>query len=281
MKELSHQQSEDLICRLRDDLSAKAIEDIAFAPLERKALQALHGFYARQEIERTTVKPTYERTGEESYCSVCGVRVRSGSTECVMHSIARRSAASLSLIVFLISLSCLAIDLPPIPELKTYKGTDIRRGAERLMSPPKPRPRASAVIGGPGPVTFSMAVAEISPHSVRLAWDESPSTNILGYSIFVGSSPTFYTNRIDVGMNLTTIVPDLSGGDYFFVARCYNAETNSEFSNVVEYVVPSIVLTTRILSSASMSGPWTDTGVSLSLTNPAPPLYFKLNITTQ
>ncbi len=171
----------------------------------------------------------------------------------------------------------LAMEFPPVPH--SYSKSESKRGAEKLMQLKKPVATPKLAFIGPCPVTFEMKLEATAPASVTLGWNASPSTNVDGYYILTGSSPTLYTNRTDAGTNLTLTLSVVAGQDLFFVCQAYNSVTNSEFSNVLEFRVPSYrVMNVRTLASPSLDGPWADTGTVLSVTNPVSPLFFKLGI---
>ncbi len=77
--------------------------------------------------------------------------------------------------------------------------------------------------------------------SVTLAWDASPGTNVVGYTLYEGNASGQYTNRIWVGNVLIfTLSPLTKGQTYYFVATASDAEgLESEYSNEVSYTVPT------------------------------------------
>jgi hypothetical protein len=60
---------------------------------------------------------------------------------------------------------------------------------------------------------------------VRLMWDASPDTNVVGYAIYHGPSSGNYSTRIEVGNKLNIALTNLANNsNYYFVATAYTAE---------------------------------------------------------
>jgi hypothetical protein len=76
--------------------------------------------------------------------------------------------------------------------------------------------------------------------SVTLAWDPSPDSTVVGYSIYSGVASGTYTNKVDVG-NATsgTIFGLVERVTYFFAVCAYDANgLESDFSNELSFTVP-------------------------------------------
>jgi hypothetical protein len=74
---------------------------------------------------------------------------------------------------------------------------------------------------------------------VALAWDPSPSVNVVGYKILVGTSSGQYQRVLDVGPHLTGTVHDLGHGKWFAVVTAYDhLGLESRPSNEVSFEVP-------------------------------------------
>ena len=75
---------------------------------------------------------------------------------------------------------------------------------------------------------------------VGLAWDPSPSTNVVGYNIYHGVASRTYTNVINAANNLTCTVSNLvRGTTYYFAATAYdNWGLESDYSEELSYTVP-------------------------------------------
>jgi hypothetical protein len=73
---------------------------------------------------------------------------------------------------------------------------------------------------------FSTCMAVAACESVPLGWDASISTNVSGYALYYGTNSGSHPNRIDMGTNISGLVPGLSeGGTYYFVVTSYSAST--------------------------------------------------------
>jgi len=68
--------------------------------------------------------------------------------------------------------------------------------------------------------------------TVTLAWDASPSTNVIGYRIYYGPSSRAYTNVTDVGNALMVTLSNIPPGvTSFYAATAYDlAGLESDFS---------------------------------------------------
>lgn len=78
-------------------------------------------------------------------------------------------------------------------------------------------------------------------HSVSLAWDPSPGSDIAGYSIYMGGSHLIFTNRTFFGNVTNCTIGGLNPrGVYYFVATATDTSgLESDFSNEVSYTVPA------------------------------------------
>jgi hypothetical protein len=109
--------------------------------------------------------------------------------------------------------------------------------------------------------------------SVSLAWDPSPSQNVVGYRLYYGPTPGMQTVFVDAGLKTSETV-DIPPGKYYFVARAYNATGESGPSNEVEYVQAAPVPTptsvwqqSQITDLRVLSG--SDNSVIITWTKPA------------
>lgn len=77
---------------------------------------------------------------------------------------------------------------------------------------------------------------------VSLAWDASPSTEVTGYKIYVGTASRIYGPPITIGNQLTYTVTGLAGGTtYFFTATAFDGAGNeSDYSNEVFKAIPTV-----------------------------------------
>ncbi len=76
---------------------------------------------------------------------------------------------------------------------------------------------------------------------VRLAWDPSPSPEVIGYRLYWGTQSRLYTSSLDAGLVTTATVSGLvAGTTYYFAATAYApGGLESDFSNEVQYTVPA------------------------------------------
>ena len=120
--------------------------------------------------------------------------------------------------------------------------------------------------------------------NVTLAWDKSPSANVIGYRLYWGVTTRMYTNMINAGTNLTATVSNLlAGTTFYFAATAYNAALNeSTFSNEAQYTPPTnappaapqnLRVTFQMQSGLNPNGPWTNVaGATVTVTNAVDPL---------
>ena len=79
--------------------------------------------------------------------------------------------------------------------------------------------------------------------SVSLAWDASPTIDVMGYVVHYGGASRKYTTSLDVGDTTTATVRGLNEGvNYFFAVTAYDpVGRNSVPSNEISYQVPIAV----------------------------------------
>lgn len=68
-------------------------------------------------------------------------------------------------------------------------------------------------------VTAGTALAQTI--SVQLEWDANSETDVLGYTVFVGTEPGTYTEQHDVGNQTTFVYPATVGVHYYFAVAAY------------------------------------------------------------
>ena len=80
-----------------------------------------------------------------------------------------------------------------------------------------------------------------SSASLRLFWEPSPDSNVVGYAVYYGSVGTLTTNRSDAGNTTNALVSSLQPGwtYFFYVTACDSVRNESDPSNVINYTVPS------------------------------------------
>jgi chitodextrinase len=72
----------------------------------------------------------------------------------------------------------------------------------------------------------------------NLAWDDSPSSGVQGYYLYVGLQPGSYSQQIDAG-NGTTWQITLSPGTHYLIVRAYGGANLSSPSNELIITVPT------------------------------------------
>lgn len=76
--------------------------------------------------------------------------------------------------------------------------------------------------------------------SVTLAWNPSPSTNVVSYKIYYGTASGQYGNSVSVTGSTNVVVTGLAqGSTYYFAATAVDVQGDqSPFSNESAYFVP-------------------------------------------
>jgi hypothetical protein len=72
---------------------------------------------------------------------------------------------------------------------------------------------------------FRLSASNAPPHSVTLAWDPSPGTNVIAnYNVYYGVASATYTNVVAAGTNTTVSISNLvNGTTYYFAATAVDA----------------------------------------------------------
>jgi hypothetical protein len=83
----------------------------------------------------------------------------------------------------------------------------------------------------------------------RLEWDPSPEPNIAGYRVYDGESSRDYSHVLDVGLQTSVLLADLSAGvtHYFAVTAYDQDQLESPFSDEVTYTAPVDGITSAII----------------------------------
>lgn len=84
---------------------------------------------------------------------------------------------------------------------------------------------------------ISLCASASAQDKATLAWNPSPDGLAVGYFIYYGPASQFYTNKIDVGTNLSWTVGGLDlGTNYFFAVSSYTPNgTESDLSGEVAF----------------------------------------------
>jgi hypothetical protein len=103
------------------------------------------------------------------------------------------------------------------------------------------RPQLLMVLIG-GWIAFVYASQVFSTQSVRLTWNASAGSGIVGYNIFFGTASGDYNSSIQVGGVTDAVVSNLTDGvTYYFALSAYDTSgIQSELSSEVSYFVPGV-----------------------------------------
>lgn len=120
-------------------------------------------------------------------------------------------------------------------------------------------------------LTLSAATVTNPPASVWVTWDPSPDASVRGYYVWTATnSLALATNfvKTPAGTNcVATVTNMVRGKTYFFVVTATNQSgLESDFSNEVQYTVPSppppptlrVIVQLTFQRAEGPSGPWTD-----------------------
>src|SRR5580692_4170931 len=93
--------------------------------------------------------------------------------------------------------------------------------------------------------------ASQTTESVTLAWNQSPSANIVGYNVYYGGVSGNYTNMVSVGNVTNVTISGLPGGvTYYFAATAINSSgLKSGYSSQISYTPPATATTNNPLLS--------------------------------
>ena len=77
-----------------------------------------------------------------------------------------------------------------------------------------------------------------SETSAILSWEPSPSPKVVGYRVYIGTTPGVYSWSVNVGRTTTYTFSNLAVGNYYFVVRAYSASgAESGYSNEVSKTI--------------------------------------------
>ncbi len=115
------------------------------------------------------------------------------------------------------------------------------------------------------------AVSSVAARDITLAWDASPSVDVVRYVVSMGTnSGGPYPQQWPVAgqFNTQLIVPALSPGRYYFVAQAVSSSNLwSDYSNQLNVLIPtppqlvmverpSVLLTGTVYRATNVLGPW-------------------------
>jgi hypothetical protein len=96
-----------------------------------------------------------------------------------------------------------------------------------------------AASNGPQQVPVTLIITAPQSGSAQLSWNPSPSPDVVGYKVYIGTAPRQYTSPINVGTDTThNVVGLLSGKTYYFAVSAYNTQVESAYSNEVQKSIP-------------------------------------------
>lgn len=83
-----------------------------------------------------------------------------------------------------------------------------------------------------------------STGSVTLAWNSSPSSDVVGYNLYYGPASGQYTNKVNVNNKTTNTISGLiQGATYYFVVSAYTlAGVESDPSGEIAYTLPAAIV---------------------------------------
>jgi hypothetical protein len=97
-----------------------------------------------------------------------------------------------------------------------------------------------AASNSPQQIPVTLVIAASQSGVALLSWDPSPSPDVVGYKVYIGTGSRQYTSPIDVGTSLTHKMAGLlSGKTYYFAVTAYNnTQLESAYSNEVQKSIP-------------------------------------------
>ncbi len=122
----------------------------------------------------------------------------------------------------------------------------------------------------PGVLTVAFFASAVA-RDITLAWDESPSADVVSYVVAAGTNdggPYLHQWPVPGRENTTLMLNELSPGRYFFVAYAVNSSNLwSDASNQIEVSIPerpklvlvqrpSVSLTGVVYRATNVLGPW-------------------------
>lgn len=103
-----------------------------------------------------------------------------------------------------------------------------------------------------------LSVPAAADSNVGLAWDQSPSPNLAGNRVYVGTASRTYGPPITIGLQTAYTVTGLKGpATYFFAVTAFDSAGNeSDFSNEVsKFIDTDLVPVTLSISIVPAPGP--------------------------
>ena len=86
--------------------------------------------------------------------------------------------------------------------------------------------------------TSGATASATSTTTAMLSWEPSPSPNVIGYRVYIGTTSGVYSSSINVGSATTCTFSNLAVGNYYFAVRAYSASgAESGYSNEVSKTI--------------------------------------------
>lgn len=86
-------------------------------------------------------------------------------------------------------------------------------------------------------IVLTFFAFSVCAQQVSLVWEASPTEGVEGYVLYYGQDSTNMEYSRDLGNVLATTVEGLGSGTWFFAVTAYSQTRESEYSNVVSYMV--------------------------------------------
>ena len=109
----------------------------------------------------------------------------------------------------------------------------------------------SIVILDPPPLPPTALHLSATADGLGISWDASPTTNVRGYRVYVGTAPESYDSDVDVGPVLTYRVPSVQpNATYYAIVRAYNDDgALSDPTPELSVAIPGPTATQLLLSA--------------------------------
>lgn len=124
------------------------------------------------------------------------------------------------------------------------------------------------------PVLPSAVVVPADTFDAHLAWDRSPSPEVVGYRAYFGTNSAKLASSVLVGNSTNATIPNLAAASiWYFAATAYDTNGfESDFSNTVSLPAPgktNLWIQWAWQFADSVNGPWVDQPASIvNYTNP-------------
>jgi hypothetical protein len=186
------------------------------------------------EADTNGVLFTVQRSGATTSSLTVGLKIEGAARNGIDYALLANS------IVIPAGQSAASFRLLPVRDGVVDSGKDVSFTVVANSAYQLGTPKTAAVT-----ITNSDTTPQVNPpdpsQRVTLAWTASPDSTVVGYNIYYGPVAATVTNKLNVGLTLTTTITNLqSAKTYFFFATSYNASgVESDPSNVLTYTTPN------------------------------------------